>query len=57
MKRSVFHRRAAKAANLNALQAEIARQLRGRLDLPWSLPGYLGDLLETLHAVQADSRC
>jgi len=46
---SFFHRRKAKAENLDALQAEIARQLRGQLDLPWPLPPDIEDLLEELH--------
>lgn len=50
MIRPYFQRRAKKAENLVALQAEIARQLRGRLDLPWSLPPHLEALLERLLA-------
>jgi len=48
MTTSFFHRRKEKAANLSALQNELARQLRGRLDLAWSLPPQLEALLEEL---------
>jgi len=45
MVKSFFQRQKAQAENLNALQSEIARQLRGRLDLMWPLPPHLDALL------------